>query len=170
MHLIDIFWTSITYVVSFLTLSPVKGPGGKEQAPLLTSSDALHQGNLGGPIFKPPGGRLTGPGSDFTCDYSKMVGWSKCTTPYNRGCWLRNKKTGIEYNINTDYEDTNQTPIGITRSYVLNVTDDWINADGLNFTEGKVFNGMYPGPWIQACWGDVRIHFSNTMYSLLSFL
>jgi hypothetical protein len=170
MHLIDSLWTSIIYVVSFLTLSPVKGPGGEEQAPLLTSPDALHQGNRGGPIFKPPGGRLTGPGSNFTCDYSKMVGWSKCTTPYNRGCWLRNKKTGIEYNISTDYEDTNQTPIGITRSYVLDITDHWINADGLNFTEGKIFNGMYPGPWIQACWGDVRIHFSNAIYLLLSFL
>jgi hypothetical protein len=167
MHLIDRFWISITYVVSFLTLSPIKGPGGEKQAPLLTSPDAL---NPRGPIFKPPGGRLTGPGSDFTCDYSKMVGWSHCSTPYNRRCWLRNDKTGIEYNISTDYEDSNQTPIGTVRKYVLNVTDDWINADGLNFTEGKIFNGMYPGPWIQACWGDVRIRFSNTLYFLLSFL
>lgn len=26
--------------------------------------------------------------------------------------------------------------------------------DGVNNTEGKVFNATYPGPWIQACWGD----------------
>jgi hypothetical protein len=171
MHLIDSFWTSITYVVSFLTLSNVKGPGGEEQAPLLTSSDdALHQGNPRGPVFRPPGGRLTGPGSDFTCDYSKMVGWSHCSTPYDRRCWLRNDKTGIEYNIHTDYEDTNQTPNGTIRKYVLNITDDWINADGLNFTEGKIFNGMYPGPWIQACWGDVRIHFFEICRTILTIL
>jgi hypothetical protein len=164
MYLIDGFWTSITFVVSFLTLSPVQGPSGKEQAPLLTSSDALHHENLRGPIFKPPGGRLTGPGSNFTCDYTNMPGWSNCSTPSNRGCWLRNDKTGEEFNISTDYEDTNQTPIGIHRTYYLNITDGSYNADGLDFTQAKLFNGTYPGPWIQACWGDVRICFSNAMY------
>lgn len=164
MHLVDSFWTSITYVVSFLTLSPVQGPSGEEQALLLTSSDALHHENLQGPIFKPPGGRLTGPGSDFTCDYTRMSGWSNCSTPFNRGCWLRNDETGEEFNISTNYEDTNQTPIGIHRTYYLDITDGWYNADGLNFTQAKLFNGTYPGPWIQACWGDVRIYFSSTMY------
>ena len=157
MHLFDGLWTSITYVTSFLSLSPFEGPSGKEQAPLLTTSDVFHFGSHRGPIFKPPGGRLIGPGSEFTCDYSQMVGWSNCSTPENRTCWLRNDKTGLEYNISTNYEDINQTPIGIHRNYVLNVTDQWINADGLNFAEGKVFNGSYPGPWIQACWGDVCI-------------
>src|ERR1700733_2349497 len=92
------------------------------------------------------------------------LGWSNCSTPFNRGCLLRNDETGEEFNIGTDYEDTNQTPIGIHRTYYLNVTDGWYNADGLNFTQAKLFNGTYPGPWIQACWGDVRIYFSNTMY------
>lgn len=35
------------------------------------------------------------------------------------------------------------------------MTDQWINADGYNKTEGKVFNNTYPGPWIEACWGDI---------------
>jgi hypothetical protein len=161
------FWTSITYVLSFLTLSPFEGPSGEEQAPLLPSSDR-HHGYRKGPIFKPPGGRPRGPGSEFTCDYSNMPGWSNCSSPENRGCWLKNDTTGAEFNISTNYEDTNQTPIGITRKYVLNITDSWINADGLNFTEAKIFNGMYPGPWIQACWGDVRIYFCISF--LLLFL
>lgn len=155
MHLIDSFWTSLTFVVGFFTFSPVQWPGSEEQAPLFTSSDAFRQGTLSGPVFKPPSGRLSGPGSDFVCDYSRMEGWSECSTPDNRGCWLRNNQTGAEYNISTDYENPNLTPNGTTRHYVLNIGDDWINADGLNFTQGKVFNGTYPGPWIQACWGDV---------------
>lgn len=172
MHFIESFWTSVTYVVSFLTLSPVIGPDGGGQVPLLLdSSNSLHHGLHRGPVFKPPGGARRGPGSKFTCDYSNMVGWVDCSTPDNRGCWLRNKTTGNEYNISTNYEDTNQTPIGITRHYSLNITDQWINADGLNFTEGKIFNDMYPGPWIQACWGDVRNHYPtpNSTRSRLSY-
>jgi len=51
-------------------------------------------------------------------------------------------------------------PIGVTRTYTLVATSSPIVADGLNFPEGKVFDGgtgngpQYPGPWIQACWGD----------------
>ena len=167
MRLMARFRTLITCVVIFLTLSTVKGASGEEQDPLLISPDAIPQEKLQGPVFKPPGGSLTGPDSSFTCDYSKMVGWSNCSTPSNRRCWLRQDKTGIEYNISTNYEDTNQTPIGITRNYTLNITDQWINADGLNFTEGKIFNKTYPGPWIQACWGDVRFHLFKSTYSLL---
>lgn len=39
-----------------------------------------------------------------------------------------------------------------------------INADGVNNPDGKVFNQSYPGPWIQACWGDtLRIHVKNNL-------
>ena len=168
MQLFSSFWTSITYVTNFLTLSSFEGPGSQEQLPLLPPN-ALHPESLRGPIFKPPGGRLTGPGSDFRCDYSRMVGWTSCTTATDRKCWLRNKHTGQEYNITTDYEDVSHAPIGVHRHYVLDVTDQWINADGLNFTEGKVFNGTYPGPWIQACWGDVRVKFAHIL-TLLRWL
>jgi FtsP/CotA-like multicopper oxidase with cupredoxin domain len=30
-----------------------------------------------------------------------------------------------------------------------------INGDGVVNPYGKVFNQQYPGPWIQACWGDL---------------
>lgn len=29
-----------------------------------------------------------------------------------------------------------------------------LKPEGVLNREGKVFNGTYPGPWIQACWGD----------------
>lgn len=34
------------------------------------------------------------------------------------------------------------------------VGEQTINADGVPNPDGKVFNNTYPGPWIQACWGD----------------
>ena len=157
MHLTERFWSCVTYVVTLLSLSPEQTYRGGLQAPLLDTPDGSHTAQRG-PVFKPPGGRLTGPGSDFTCDYSQMPGqWASCSTPDNRSCWLRNSITGFEYSINTNYEDTNLTPIGIHRTYYLNVTDGSINADGLNFPYAKMFNATYPGPWIQGCWGDVRI-------------
>ena len=156
MHIADKFWTSVTYVVSILTLSPVPESVDRGQVPLLSSTSGIQEDTVAGPIFKPPGGRPAGPGSDFDCDYTRMPGWSPCSTPDNRACWLKDSKTGAEYNISTNYEDTNQTPIGIHRNYTLDITDEWLNADGMNFTEAKLFNGTYPGPWIQACWGDVR--------------
>jgi hypothetical protein len=159
MHLVERFWTSLTYVASLLTLSPVTGPGNELQAPLLSPSDPFRHGRHGGPIFKPPGGRPRGPGSEFLCDYSNMPGFVSCSTPGNRSCWLRNSQTGFEYNINTNYEDNNLTPVGITRKYYLNITDKGVNADGLDFKDGKIFNLTYPGPWIQACWGDVSIQY-----------
>jgi len=38
--------------------------------------------------------------------------------------------------------------------YTLFVSEKTINADGVPNPDGKVFNNTYPGPWIQACWGD----------------
>jgi hypothetical protein len=145
----DGWWTSITYALSFLTQSPFRGPAGDGQSSLLLSSEAVPRK---GPIFLPPGGK---PGSTFHCSYPKMTGFEFCSTPENRGCWLRNPKSRVEYNIHTNYEDPKWTPIGITRRYYLDLTDEWLNADGENFTEAKLFDKMYPGPWIQACWGDV---------------
>jgi hypothetical protein len=163
MHLMDHVWIGITYVLSCLTPSLFKGIGDVEQTPFLTSSGSglLHHKDY--PIFKPPGG-LTG--SEFTCEYPQMPGWAPCSTPSNRACWLRHNQTGVEYNIATNYEAFNQTPIGITRTYYLNVTDESINADGLPFIEGKIFNKTYPGPWIEACWGDVCFYFSSLSFFL----
>ena len=58
--------------------------------------------------------------------------------------------------MTTDYE--NEKPIGTHRYYELDVTDDTpVNADGVDFDAAKLFNRQYLGPWLQACWGDVRL-------------
>lgn len=37
-----------------------------------------------------------------------------------------------------------------------------LTADGFHKTTGKTFNGTFPGPLIEACWGDkVIIHVKN---------
>jgi hypothetical protein len=90
----------------------------------------------------------------------KSEGWTNCSTP-DRSCWLVNKNTGQRFDINTDYE--NEFPTGIRREYWLEVTKSNITADGYTFTGATVFNNSYPGPWIQACWGDtVVIHVRNS--------
>lgn len=59
--------------------------------------------------------------------------------------------------INTDYEK--YWPAGIKREYWLNVSGQEISPDGFLKPLGKVLNNTYPGPLIEACWGDdiVRI-------------
>ena len=155
MYLFERLWTCLVYSISFITLPPLND-NGIGQVPLIPSSSEYTEKPRRGPIFKPPGGSLMGPDANFTCDYSAMAGFVECSTPGNRGCWLRNPNTGFEYNITTDYEDLKLTPVGIHRTYYLNITDQTVNADGMDFDEGKIFNNTYPGPWIQGCWGDVR--------------
>lgn len=142
------------YLTDRLRLSPFN-PFELPQHPLLDESGIkLNAPDPDQPIFKPPTGRREGPGSDFLCDYSNMgPDWYSCSSPENRGCWLRNRFDGSEYNILTDYE--NDAPTGITRNYTLYVNDGKLDSDGLPFNDAKLFNNSYPGPWIQACWGDV---------------
>jgi hypothetical protein len=154
----DSLWGALVYLVNIVTFSSlVDSPTPQQQVlnDLLnhTSGDPLaHVTNASTssedyPIFDPPGGSKY---DDFECVYPDMVGWQKCSTPGDRGCWL--KKGDDEFNITTNYEI--KAPKGITRRYTLNATDLPINADGWDNPGGKVFNGQYPGPWIQACWGD----------------
>ena len=171
MRLVEHFVATITYVVSYFSYSDINGHADQHQTPLFD-----YQGNAdivataaNGPVFKPPGGRSPEyPGGDLVCDYSKMKGFVPCSTPENRGCWLRNPTTGQEYNITTDYEDVKNLPKGIDRFYTLNLTDGHINADGLDFPDGKFFwnvsdpdskspDRRYPGPFVQSCWGDVSL-------------
>ena len=54
--------------------------------------------------------------------------------------------------INTDYEKF--WPQGIKREFWLNVSGQTISPDGWLKTEAKVLNNTYPGPLLEACWGD----------------
>jgi len=116
-----------------------------------SSSSLAADGGLKGPVFRPPGGQKDGIGSDFVCDYSRMPGWRACSEPHDRRCWLTND-CGDRFDINTEYEL--MAPKGTVRRYSLTVHEGWINADGVNFTLAKLFDNSYPGPWLQACWGD----------------
>ena len=182
MKLVGRLWVALTHILNTLTGSHFQEAGqGLRQHPILpeTLRHALstpasihtpvsvhtplpakvHDGyDRPGPIFAPPGRDLGDDGSGFTCDYSAMTGWKECSSSSDRGCWLQNPQSGASFDVNTNYEA--DTPIGITREYFLTVGPQSLNLDGLEFPAGKVFRttseekGTYPGPWIQACWGD----------------
>ena len=112
-----------------------------------------------GPIFHPDGS----PAKDgFMCDYSAMKGWTNCSSRDDRSCWLKRPIGNGQYeklDIFTDYEKI--APNGTVRNYAIDLVGGNYTADGMLFAagkffvhEGKLFEGDYPGPWIQACWGD----------------
>ncbi|KAI9892924.1 MAG: hypothetical protein M1814_001083 [Vezdaea aestivalis] len=108
------------------------------------------------PVFTPPYPPTDRPPADVAikCDYSAMTkyGWEPCNVPNDRECWLRNVQTRRRIDIRTNYET--YWPKGVLRKYTLDVNQqDWA-PDGVAFVNGSGFNGQYPGPWIQACWGD----------------
>lgn len=149
MTLIARFWHVVIDITSWLTM-----PMGPSQHPLgvpITQLPDDQFSALGKQHFRPPAGDPKD--TDFECDYRAMPDWVSCSTADDRECWLRNSKTGERLDIHTNYEKI--APIGVVRNYTLYVTDDSIDADGQIFEDGKVFNSTYPGPWIQACWGDV---------------
>ena len=162
MHIAERFWRVITSVFSIVSLSPVQDRIDT-QSPLPLPSDGIpiqsqFTSSAGvvssaqprkGPVFLPPGFDKEEP---FECKYPDMVGWESCSTELDRKCWLRRKSDGKQYDINTNYEV--DAPIGIHRRYDIELIDGKYDADGMPFDEAKLFDGKYPGPWIQACWGD----------------
>jgi len=155
MHLGERLWAVITTVVNIVTLSSLSD-GTIEQSPLQislpvpASLPAISRlEDVPGPVFRPPGS----PGySSFVCNYTSMVGWEACSSRTNRQCWLRRLSDGRQYDVFTDYEF--DMPNGTTRYYELNLKDGFWDADGMNFPYAKLFDDTYPGPWIEACWGD----------------
>jgi hypothetical protein len=146
MTLIERFWRVVTYFVSIVSLSPNSG-WGDFQTPLQKQHSI--KPSKGYPIFKPPGAPRDG---RFNCEYPDMEGWEDCSHELDRKCWLRHTKTGKQFDINTDYET--KWPKGIDRYYYLDLANSTYAADGLPFVDAKLFNEEYPGPWIEACWGD----------------
>ena len=89
------------------------------------------------------------------CEYPELPDYEFCSEHDDRGCWLKPKdpsSTKPVYNISTDYEEL--FPKGITRKYTLEITNETMYPDGCQNNEMKLFNATYPGPWIEACWGD----------------
>ncbi|KAF8534127.1 Cupredoxin, partial [Trichophaea hybrida] len=80
-----------------------------------------------------------------------------CNTPANRSCWIKSPLG--DFDLYTDYEE--RWPQGVTKEYWLNVTYTTIAPDGYKRI-GQVVNGTYPGPLIEANWGDrLVIHVTN---------
>ncbi|KAH6629940.1 putative extracellular dihydrogeodin oxidase/laccase [Chaetomium sp. MPI-SDFR-AT-0129] len=80
--------------------------------------------------------------------------------PQSRGCWR-----GKDFDIFTDYDQN--VPPGRLREYELTVTEQTWAPDGYLFN-GTVFNGQYPGPLIEADWGDtlrITVHNNLTNYN-----
>ncbi|KAJ2902943.1 multicopper oxidase [Zalerion maritima] len=79
----------------------------------------------------------------------------------NRECWVD------DFNIYTDYEE--EIPYtGNTVTYALELTevDDWTGADGQPKEVAMLINGGFPGPTIEANWGDeIEITVSNNLVS-----
>ncbi|MCJ1287871.1 hypothetical protein MMC26_007223 [Xylographa opegraphella] len=142
---IDAVWAGFIYFLDIITFQSPKHDA-VEQAPVL--GDAHFEELPPGPIFTPPSADL---GDKIECDYTKMIGWKACSSETDRGCWLKGPK-GEYFGINTNYELF--VPTGINRQYYLEVTDEEGALDGVLNTGLKLFNKQYPGPWIQACWGD----------------
>lgn len=149
MTLVERLWAVVTSFVSIVSLSLISG-WSENQTPLepsLPLSPINHV--LDYPIFRPPS---LPDDKNFRCEYPLMNGWEDCSHGLDRKCWIRRTSDGKQFDINTDYE--NAWPIGIERYYKIDLADSWYAADGLNFSQAKLFNKSYPGPWIQACWGD----------------
>lgn len=187
MKLFERLWATASCVLNWLTLSP-KVQSGYKQSPLIGKYSFEHgyvfpaattttTAPLAGPTFKPPGGRYGDlPGAGFQCEYPDMIGYEYCSNENDRTCWLRSTKDSTVYGISTDYEKL--TPTGIHRYYKINATDHRIDADGIVDVSGKAFQlihpdgktgdePIFPGPWIQACWGDVSPISSITSSSRL---
>jgi hypothetical protein len=168
-------WAFLVHIFNLLTLSyfepqTSKGSHGL-QIPISSPLVALKVGDY--PRFEPPSAPQD---SKFVCEYPKLPEYEPCTAHDTRGCWLRPKDKHSrlrEYNINTDYE--NFYPEGITRKYFLNVEEATLYPDGCKNEHCKVFidltqnpplnmNDTYPGPWIQACWGDdIEVNVINSL-------
>ena len=149
---LEYIWSYAVFLTNILIPLPVEkfGFGDQSQQPLLPIPHAPKKVDY--PVFEPPNGPEY---STFKCEYPSLADYEFCSEHNNRTCWLRPKdpKSGLlEYNIETDYESF--TPKGVTRKYNLTITNETMYPDGCRNSEMKVFNAQYPGPWIEACWGD----------------
>ncbi|KAH8894446.1 hypothetical protein GQ53DRAFT_779958 [Thozetella sp. PMI_491] len=83
---------------------------------------------------------------------------SSCSnSPTSRNCWSDG------FDINTDfYLETPDT--GVTREYWLSVEKGPCALDGVTVETCLTYNGSYPGPLIEADWGDIlTVHVTNNL-------
>jgi len=127
-------------------------PDDFKEVPLRTGGKEFSYVHKNYPVVGTPKNDQDGEKGGLLCHYPDMSGWEPCYSDQNRSCWL--KKGSQRIDINTDYEDPEKVPKGIVRKFHLEVSEQPISPDGTTMEHGKVFNRRYPGPWIEACWGD----------------
>ncbi|ETI23255.1 hypothetical protein G647_05054 [Cladophialophora carrionii CBS 160.54] len=159
-------WARIVAVFHFILLSPPREQW-PDQHPLSVSTKAsgpaqpslLADERVPPKPFLPPSAPR---GSDFRCEYPKLKDYKFCSTYGDRSCWLKHSDPAKQsYNITTDYEKV--FPEGITRKYYIEINEKTISPDGVS-RAAMLVNGTYPGPWIEACWGDwLEITVNNTL-------
>ncbi|KAM5469654.1 hypothetical protein MauCBS54593_004208 [Microsporum audouinii] len=111
--------------------------------------------SLPGPSFRPPP-NVDSDSNVIECKYPAMKGWAADNG--SKTGWLKWVGDGPApapgaFNITTDYEKI--FPEGVTRKYNLVIDEGSVNLDGVTASHAMLYNGQYPGPWIQACWGDI---------------
>ncbi|KAL4897298.1 multicopper oxidase-domain-containing protein [Aspergillus ambiguus] len=81
--------------------------------------------------------------------------------PQSRGCW------DDGYDILTDYNDVKNIPPGRLVEYTLTLSEGMVSPDGY-IRPGIVINGQFPGPTLEASWGDtlrITVHNNLTIYN-----
>ncbi|KAI0477166.1 multicopper oxidase-domain-containing protein [Xylariaceae sp. FL0804] len=83
---------------------------------------------------------------------------STCNTPTNRACWSNG------FNIHTDYEKS--TPSGSLKTFhwTVDEIDNWMGPDGRVKEKVMLVNNQYPGPTLEANWGDtIQVTITNNL-------
>ncbi|KAL1847322.1 hypothetical protein Plec18170_008670 [Paecilomyces lecythidis] len=154
----------VAVVVQVLPFSDYDGGGLVNQQPLpinVPSSGVSFSPQLGNDAV----GNAPQIEPRITCHYPSLKGWEMCNGPDSRDCWLRDTRSKqpvfSEYDISTDYEA--KWPEGITREYWLEVSEKTISPDGTPKLS-QLLNETYPGPLIEACWGDdIVVHVTDKL-------
>ncbi|PYH93371.1 multicopper oxidase [Aspergillus ellipticus CBS 707.79] len=155
--IINQYITTIINFFGFLSFNdPQQQPLPYEGGPVPSTPEVLS--------FIPPGAAESFQDAPIRCEYPAMAKeYTYVNSSNDRGLWLKHKTDPSKnFDIFTDYE--NRWPSGIVRKYTLTLNEDRLNLDGIEAPLSKVFNKQYPGPWIQACWGDtVNITIKNNL-------
>ncbi|KAL8323828.1 hypothetical protein RB593_005323 [Gaeumannomyces tritici] len=84
-----------------------------------------------------------------------------CNTPSNRSCWVLD----LSFDIHTDWA-VRFPETGVVRQYDFTITevDNFVGGDGQVKKKAMLINGQFPGPTIEADWGDrIRINVVNNL-------